>query len=118
MKLISEYLYNDKISSIDEYLMNKSTKDKPAEEYYEDPPMTISQAVNRLDKTGRVYWEAQQKMKAWNEGRRKENIRACKDEKLIMFWDICSKNNYRDQLEALEDEANCRGWTFKKIKRN
>ena len=106
------------VEFIQEVLIKKGTKNIPDEEYYDDPPMTIAKAINKLDKTGRVYWEAQQKMKDWHEGKRKENIKACKDEKLIMFWEICTAKKYDDQLDELELEANRRGWTFKKIKRN
>ena len=110
------------IETIRESLLSGKNKDElkrlSSDDYYEDPPMTSAQAMRKLDKTGRVYWEAKEKMKDWHEGRRKENIKACKPEKLIMFWDICAANKYDDQLDELELEANRRGWTFKKIKRN
>ena len=110
------------IETIRESLLSGKNKDElkrlSSDDYYEDPPMTIAQAMRKLDKTGRVYWEVKYKMKEWHEGRRKENIKACKDEKLIMFWDICDAYKYTQQINELEAEANRRGWTFKKIKRN
>lgn len=101
---------------VKESLIKKGTKRVDDEDYYNDPPMTKSEAIRKLDKTGRIYWEAQQKMDAWHEGKRNENIKACSDAKLIMFYEICSNKKYRDELEAIENEAQRRGWTFKKIK--
>ena len=105
------------IEFIQEALIKKGTKNVPDEEYYDAPPMTIRQAISEVG-MGNNYWNAQDKMKDWHEGKRKENIKACKDAKLIMFWDICTAKKYDDQLDELELEANRRGWTFKKIKRN
>ena len=88
----------------------------PAEEYYDDPPVTITQAMSKVA-MGNNYWNAQDKMDAWHAGKRKENIKACSVEKLVMFWEICTAKKYDDQLDELELEANRRGFTFKKLKK-
>lgn len=114
MKNLIEFVKEALLTAKNKEALKKTAAD--ASEYYDDPPMTKQQARRLMDKTPRMYWEAEHKMEAWHDGKRKENIKACKPEKLIMYWQICLDREFKDQLDALEEEANRRGWTFTKLK--
>lgn len=82
-------------------------------ERFSEPPMTIFRASIDFG----VNWrDIAEKMKAWNDGKRRENIKACKDSKLIMYWKHCKDHGYEVCCQKCEEEANRRGWTFNKIK--
>lgn len=115
MKNLIEFIHETLLSPKNREHLKKTAAS--AEEYYDDPPMSASEAISRMGGTGRAYWDGQEKMDMWHDGKRKENIKACKPEKLIMYWEICTQRKYKDQLDDLEEEANRRGWTFKKLKR-
>lgn len=50
-----------------------------------------------------------QKMRAWANGDRKENVKACSDGKLKVYYDICVQNGYTQEANVLKDEAKNRG---------
>ena len=52
-----------------------------------------------------------QKMQAFNSGQRKENLKACSDQKLQMYHDICRKNHLGYALGKIRDEMIRRGMT-------
>ena len=110
MKRIDEY--------INEYLDTKINKD--TEEYldYNEPPMTFARAndtiFNTRTKNIILRREMEKKMQDWNDGKRRENIKACNDAKLIVYYQMCKDSGYTECCEKCEAEANRRGWTFEK----
>ena len=108
------------MKQINEYL---STKIKQRDEeggvnFYDDPPMSVDQAVQKTCKHfyGRIAQEYHCKMDQWHNGTRKENVKNCSDAKLIAYYVICLEYKYNEEAEKLEDEANRRGWSLKKLK--
>lgn len=49
--------------------------------------------------------EAYEKMKAWHEGRRRQNLSNCSDAKLKMNYKVCKELGYETEMEKIEDEA-------------
>lgn len=60
-----------------------------------------------------------EKMKNWNEGKRRENIKLCSDAKLLMYRDICLEMGYEDQLQQINAELSNRNITesFKRTRK-
>lgn len=82
---------------------------------FNEPPMTIVKATH----SAKLNWrETATKMQDWNDGKRRENIKACNDAKLIVYWEHCKSHGFDVCCEKCEEEANRRGWTFTKIKQN
>lgn len=44
------------------------------------------------------------KMDAWHAGERKQNIKACSDEKLVAYYEYCSSKGYEAEANQLETE--------------
>lgn len=58
----------------------------------------------------KLSWpECKRKMSDFNSGLRKENVRACSDEKLKFYYDICKSEGYRSAGYKIEDEMLTRG---------
>ena len=57
----------------------------------------------------------EEKMQAWHYGDRKENIKACGDAKLQLYYDICMRKGYIREAKAILEEAKNRGlsWAIK-----
>ena len=55
------------------------------------------------------------KMKAWHEGTRKQNIKACSDGKLKINWQVCKELGYDAEVKKIEDEAKSRGLTLESV---
>lgn len=55
------------------------------------------------------YPLAVQKMKDFDAGTRKENIKACGDQKLVDYYDICVSHNFNNAKYQLEQELRARG---------
>lgn len=73
----------------------------------------LDESVNNWDKLSRtIISEAltpQEKMDAWARGERKQNIKACKTDKLYMYRDICENSGYDEQVEIIDNELINRG---------
>lgn len=52
---------------------------------------------------------AQEKMKLFDLGKRKENIKACSDQKLLLYQTICQDLGYSYALDKIDDELIYRG---------
>ena len=48
---------------------------------------------------------AYEKMKAWHEGTRKQNLSNCSDAKLKMNYKVCKELGYENEMNQIEDEA-------------
>jgi hypothetical protein len=58
----------------------------------------------------KLSWpECKRKMSDFNCGLRKENVRACSDEKLEFYYSICKSEGYRSAGYKIEDEMLTRG---------
>lgn len=70
---------------------------------------------DRLEKLEEAALTPEQKMRDWHNGLRNENVRACGDIKLKLYYDICVKNGYKSQATILKAEAKARGlaWAVK-----
>ena len=112
MKLINEYLSTKVAKPIE--------KEQPKEDdtWFSEPPMSVANAVSKTCKHfyGRLAQEYFAKMDQWHKGTRKENVKNCSDAKLIVYYVICLEFKYNEEIEKLEDEANRRGWSLKKLK--
>lgn len=51
----------------------------------------------------------QEKMDAWHNGTRKQNVKSCSDDKLKAYYKICVDSGYDEEAEKLRREADSRG---------
>lgn len=75
---------------------------KPVEKPLENPEPSKEKKPMKADST------AYDKMKAWHEGTRKQNLKNCSDEKLKMNYDICKELGYDAECRQIEAEAKTR----------
>ena len=61
---------------------------------------------------------AYDKMKAWHEGTRKQNLSNCSDAKLKMNYKVCKELGYEKEMKEIEDEAKKRELTLESISLN
>lgn len=66
---------------------------------------TTSQGITPKNASDRDY----AKMTAWHNGERRENIKACSPEKLIMYRNICTELGYQEQVDLINAELSSRG---------
>lgn len=87
---------------------------------FSEPPNSYGGAVAKLFGVGNIHTRAAESAKSnmddWNVGKRKENVKACSDEKLIFYYKYCQSQKYEECCAKLEEEANRRGYTFTKLK--
>ena len=103
------------INYIEEALLSKNDRSSiehiNSDDYFDAPPMNKGAAYTKL---GYKQRDADAETEKWhNEGH--VNIKRCSDAKLIVYYEICKYKKYEEELEKLEQEANSRGWTFKKL---
>ena len=58
---------------------------------------------------------AYDKMKAWHDGTRKQNLSNCSDAKLKMNYKVCKELGYDKECEMIEDEAKKRNLTLESL---
>lgn len=58
-----------------------------------------------------------QKMTAWHNGERKQNVGACSDAKLKMYYKTCKDLGFEPEMEVLKAEAEKRGLLLENAKR-
>lgn len=58
-----------------------------------------------------------QKMTAWHNGERKQNVGACSDAKLKMYYKTCKDLGFEPEMEVLKAEAKKRGLLLENAKR-
>lgn len=61
---------------------------------------------------------AYDKMKAWHEGTRKQNLSNCSDAKLKMNYKVCKELGYEAEMKQIEDEAKKRNLVLESISMN
>lgn len=70
---------------------------------------------SNVDKNSRQYKDAEAKMTAWHEGRRKQNVVNCSDAKLRMNYEICVELGYDNEAAILSNEITKRGLKLENI---
>lgn len=108
---------NFPLSLIQLYVEGDMTpEDEPIEKPLENPEQseTKERGKNTVMSKNAVK-AAEEKMLAWHEGRRKQNLSNCSDAKLKMNYKICKSHNYEKEIELLQQEANKRGITLESL---
>ena len=65
---------------------------------------SVTEDLTKADKES-----AEEKMDKWHEGKRKQNVKACSTDKLIMNLGICKRKGYDSEAQQLQDELDSRG---------
>ena len=65
---------------------------------------SITEDLTKADKE-----DAESKMDKWHEGKRKQNVKACSTDKLIMNLGICKRKGYDSEAQQIQDELDSRG---------
>lgn len=65
---------------------------------------SVTEDLTKADKE-----DAESKMDKWHEGKRKQNVKACSTDKLIMNLGICKRKGYDSEAEQIQDELDSRG---------
>ena len=72
---------------------------------YESIMTAVAKEVKKaLNESSKSYEEAEVKMDAWHNGTRKQNVKACSDDKLRMNLQICLDKGYTKEAEILQNE--------------
>lgn len=79
----------------------------------------MSRIVESLYKVNNIFlnesMSPEEKMDAWHNGQRRENIKACGDKKLIDYFDICYSQGYTKEKNIIGDELKKRGYSFEPL---
>ena len=65
---------------------------------------SVTEDLTKSDKE-----DAESKMDKWHEGKRKQNVKACSTDKLIMNLGICKRKGYDSEAQQIQDELDSRG---------
>lgn len=79
------------------------------EELRESAKIKIKKKSITEDLTKDDKEDAESKMDKWHEGKRKQNVKACSTDKLIMNLGICKRKGYDSEAEQIQDELDSRG---------
>lgn len=114
VETLSEYI--SKINA--DYEVNAKTPDTAINDL---PETKIEEKQQRgkateLSKTAKS--EAYDKMKAWHEGTRKQNIGAMSDAKLKHNYNVCKELGFDKEMEILKDEADKRNIVLESVNYN
>lgn len=98
LALIQLYVEGD-FSPEQEPIENPLQNPEPIEKKQRGKDTKMSKGANNA---------AYEKMKAWHEGTRKQNLSNCSDAKLKMNYKVCKELGYEKEMKQIEDEANKR----------
>lgn len=99
-EILMQYGYSSDELTIDNTLLDESA--------YDDLVSMLSESLELNEAL-----TPEQKMDAWHNGTRRQNIKACKDEKLIMYLKICMDKGYQREMDIIEDELEKRGVDYR-----
>ena len=99
-EILMQYGYSPDELTIDNTLLDESA--------YDDLVSMLSESLELNEAL-----TPEQKMDAWHNGTRRQNIKACKDEKLIMYLKICMDKGYQREVDIIEDELDRRGVDYR-----
>lgn len=80
---------------------------EPVDQPLENPEPKSERGKNTVMSKG-ANKAAYDKMKAWHEGTRKQNLSNCSDAKLKMNYRVCKELGYDNEMKQIEAEANKR----------
>ena len=109
--------YDDIVNSVDIQATSASEARKLAKKQLKDSCIRVIGAkliesthiddeVTLLDES----LSAEEKMDAWHNGQRRENIKACRDAKLFDYLSICQAKGYDKEAHIINDELVRRGY--------
>ena len=104
LSLVQEYIQGD-MEPDAESIENPLENPEPKKERGKDTKMTSTAKKAAYDK-----------MKAWHEGTRKQNLSNCSDAKLKMNYNVCKELGYTNEADLIQQEATKRGLTLESIK--
>lgn len=76
----------------------------------ESSDVTIQNTEEETEKLEESNLTPQQKMDAWHAGKRRENIKACGEGKLLRYLDICKESGYNREVGFIKNELRSRGF--------
>lgn len=88
--------------------------DEPIEKPLENPEPKKERGKNTVMSKG-ANKAAYDKMKAWHEGTRKQNLANCSDAKLKMNYKVCKELGYEKEMSQIEAEAKKRDIVLESI---
>ena len=97
------------LSLVQQYVQGDMEPDaEPIENPLENPEPKKERGKNTVMSKG-ANAAAYDKMKAWHEGTRKQNVANCSDAKLKMNYKVCKELGYEKEMGLLKAEADKRG---------
>ena len=87
--------------------------DEPIENPLENPEPKERGKNTKMSKGAQAA--AYDKMKAWHEGTRKQNLSNCSDAKLKMNYKVCKELGYENEMKQIEAEAEKRQLTLESL---
>ena len=87
---------------------------EPVEQPLENPEPKKERGKNTVMSKG-ANKAAYDKMKAWHEGTRKQNLANCSDAKLKMNYKVCKELGYEKEMSQIEAEAKKRDIVLESI---
>lgn len=92
---------------------------QPIEKPLENPEQKEKKERGKATKMGKgANAAAYDKMKAWHEGTRKQNLSNCSDAKLKMNYKVCKELGYEKEMREIETEAKKRDIVLESISLN
>ena len=95
LALVQLYVEGD-FSPEQEPITNPLQNPEPIEKKQRGKDTKMSKGANNA---------AYEKMKAWHEGTRKQNLSNCSDAKLKLNYKVCKELGYENEMNQIEDEA-------------
>lgn len=86
----------------------------PVEKPLQDPTPSKERGKNTKMSKG-AQSAAYDKMKAWHEGTRKQNLSNCSDAKLKMNYRVCKELRYDKEMDLIQQEADKRNLTLESL---
>lgn len=84
------------------------SQDKTSEDESESETVVVNNTEEDKEELDEAL-SPQEKMDAWHAGDRRENIKACGEEKLRYYLDICENSGYKKEVQIILNELKRRG---------
>lgn len=106
------------IEFLTEFISQYITKPEKLEQTIDEPVDNNeggAKTVSKQQISAKARGKQEEKMDAWHNGTRKQNVKSCSDAKLKINYDICVDKGYTHEAELLKKEAQSRGLTFESV---
>lgn len=100
---------------ISQFMTAPEKIEKVTGEEVENSPVEKPRRGENTKISAKARGKQEEKMDAWHNGTRKQNVKSCSDAKLKINYDICVDKGYTHEAELLKKEAQSRGLTFESI---